>query len=76
MPQSIIVSKRQVCLASTRSRHPSIGMATARLGHADLLPRDHNVPWRAIDLTDSRRYRAMPSGTNVQLGNTPLRCDP
>jgi len=25
-------------------------MATARLGHADLLLRDHDVAWRAIDL--------------------------
>ena len=26
-------------------------MATARLGHADLLLRDHGVAWPAIDLT-------------------------
>jgi hypothetical protein len=39
-----------VCLASIRSRHPSVVMATARLGHADLLLRDHDVAWRAIDL--------------------------
>jgi hypothetical protein len=32
-------------------------MATARLGHADLLLRDHDAAWRAIDLMDSRRYR-------------------
>jgi hypothetical protein len=25
-------------------------MATARLGHADWLLRDHDVAWRAIDL--------------------------
>jgi hypothetical protein len=34
-------------------------MATARLGHADLLLRDHYVAWRALDLMDSRRYRVM-----------------
>jgi len=47
----IIVPKGQVCLASTRSRHPSVGTATAGLGHADLLLRNYDVAWRALNLT-------------------------
>jgi hypothetical protein len=30
VPESMVVSKKQVSLVSTRSRHPSVGMATAR----------------------------------------------
>ena len=40
--------KQQIILTSTRSRHPSAGMATARLGQADLLLRDHDVVWHAM----------------------------
>jgi hypothetical protein len=37
-------------------------MATARLGHADLLLRAHDAAWRALDLMDSRRlYRGGPA---------------
>ena len=66
MPYSIIVPKRQVCLASTRSRHPSVGMATARLGQADLLLRDHDAAWRAIDLIGSGSRRTA-TGQRVWL---------
>jgi hypothetical protein len=73
MPQSIIVPERQVCLASTRSRHPSVGMATARLGQADLSLQDHGVAWHAIDLIGSRvrgTATGQPSVSLVRL--TPM----
>jgi len=42
-------------------------MATARLGQADLLLRDHDVAWRAIDLIGSGSRRTATGQPRVSL---------
>jgi hypothetical protein len=39
-------------------------MATARLGHADLLLRDHCVAWRALDLMDLAAAGPLPGNAS------------
>jgi hypothetical protein len=41
-------------------------MPTARLGHADLWLRDHDVAWSAIDLMDPAAAGPLP-GNRVSL---------